>query len=265
MGFTEGPVWVDDGQYLFFTDIPHNRIMRWNGRKLSVWSDSAHFAIGLYLDKRGRLLSCEHTTRSLARYDLATKKRVVLARSYRGKVLNSTNDVCIRSSDGAIFFTDPPFGIHSENDDRTGGFVGYQQGMEHTFCGVYKVTAEPDAPVLLTDKVFRPNGLCFSRDEKILYIGDSSQQFHQVYAFDVTTGDKLRNMRVFAVMPTGVPDGMRTDVENRLYVYRADGVLLGRINMPEMVTNCCFGGPDHQRLYITATSSLYAIDLAVKG
>ncbi len=269
MIFTEGPVWVERDGCLLFTDIPNNVILRYrDGERLSVYSANSHFAIGLYLDAESRLIACEHTTRRLTRYEL-DGTITPLATHFRDHVLNSTNDVCVRASDGAIFFTDPPFGLRVED----GQIFGYQQAMEYGFCGVFKVTDEPREPRHVTDVIYRPNGLCFSPDEKTLYIADSSDRYHQVYALDIDDDDHAINPRVFAVMPAGVPDGMRVDTEGRLYVagldgiyvYAPDATFLGRLIVPEMVTNLCFGGAERRTLFITACTSLYAFDLAAVG
>lgn len=268
LGFTEGPVWLPKEQCVLFTDIPHNAILRWDERGgLHTWNDNAHFAIGLSLDQAGRLLACEHTTRRLTRYE-PDGQVSVLASHHGPYVLNSTNDVCLHP-DGRIFFTDPPFGVRL---DEAGQLVGYQQGMEYGACGVFRVGDRPESPVLLTDQIYRPNGLCFSPDGRVLYVSDSSERYHCVYTLRLE-GDRVLDQKVFAVITPGVPDGMRCDEQGRLYVsaldgvqvFNAKGMLLGKIRVPEMVTNLCFGGPDRRTLFITAVSSLYAISLQTKG
>jgi gluconolactonase len=269
MAFTEGPVWVERENALLFTDIPANAILRWSAADgLTTWNANAHFAIGLYLDLQGRLISCEHSTRRLTRYE-PDGSITVLADRLGGHVLNSTNDVCVRASDGAVFFTDPPFGVRQEE----GQLHGYQQAMEYGYCGVFKVTGDPAAPQVVTRAVYRPNGLCFSPDERTLYVSDSSEKYHLVYALPMHPDDTAGEPQVFAVLPQGVPDGMRVDTEGRLYVagldgvyvYQPDGTLLGKLLIPEMVTNICFGGAGRRTLYATACTSLYAFDLKTSG
>jgi gluconolactonase len=270
MAFTEGPCWLADHGRLLFTDIPANRIMSWDGA-LSVWLDAAHFAIGLARGGDGRLLVCEHSTRALTALEVTAAggpgARAVLARSVGGRVLNSTNDVCV-AADGTVLFTDPPFGVRAED----GQLHGYQQAMELPFCAVLRVTADPDAPEVLTDAIYRPNGLCLSPDERTLFVSDSSDRFHKVVAFDVGPGWALSGPRDVAVMPVGVPDGMRCDVDGNLWVAGGDGVHIlnagghpiGHAPVPEMVTNLTFGG-DGRDVFITAVSGLYHLRSAVAG
>ena len=270
MAFTEGPVWLEAEQSLLFTDIPRNRIHCWNFEDgLTVWNDNAHFAIGLAVDLAGRVIACEHSTRRLTRRE-PDGSSLTLASSYGHHAFNSTNDVCVRRSDGAVFFTDPPFGVRL---NEAGALVGYQIGMEYGACGVFKVTDDPTQPQLVTDAIYRPNGICFSLSERCLYVSDSSELHHRVHILELNDDDTVKSDRVFAVIDAGVPDGMRIDAEDRLYVAALDGVhvfepsgeLIGKIPVPEMVTNLCFGGPNLSTLFITATSSLYATELSVKG
>ena len=269
MSFTEGPVWLPRENAVIFTDIPANSLMRYSeADKLSVYNDNSHFAIGLYADADEHLIACEHSTRRLTRYE-ADGTVTVLAAYHGEHVLNSTNDVLVRETDKAIFFTDPPFGVRTEG----GELHGYQQAMEYGGCYVFKVTDDPHAPQVVTGEIYRPNGLCFNLDGSTLYVSDSSQKYHQVYKLMMNDDDTASNPKIFAVMPEGVPDGMRVDTQDRLYVagldgvyiYAPDGTYLGKLLVPEMVTNICFGGPARQTLYITATTSLYAIDLATTG
>lgn len=269
MHFTEGPVWLPSQNAVIFTDIPANALMKWSeSGGLETYDDNSHFAIGLYADANERLIRCEHSTRRLTRSE-ADGSVTVLASHHGRHVLNSTNDVLVRESDGAIFFTDPPFGVRAED----GELYGYQQAMEYGGCGVFKVTDDPTAPQVVTMDIYRPNGLCFNKDGSALYVSDSSEKHHLVYKLAMQPDDTATNRQIFAIMPQGVPDGMRIDTDDRLYVagldgvyvYAPDGTHLGKLLVPEMVTNFCFGGENRQTLYITAVTSLYAIDLATTG
>lgn len=271
MAFTEGPCWLAEHDRLLFTDIPANRIMAWDPgpARLSVWSENAHFAIGLTRAPDGRVIACEHSTRCLSALTVTPAgdcgERHILAASSQGRVLNSTNDV-IAARDGTILFTDPPFGVRAED----GALHGYQQAMELPHCGVWRVTDDPDAPELLTGDVYRPNGLCLSPDEATLYVSDSSDRHHKVLAFDVGPGWRLTGRRDFAVMPVGVPDGMRVDPAGNLWVGGGDGVYvydhrggqIGHVQVPEMVTNLTFGG-EARDVFVTAVTSLYHFRSAV--
>ena len=274
MGFTEGPCWLADRQAVLFTDIPANRIMRWSAAGgLSVWNDNAHFAIGLARDG-DRVLVCEHSTRSLSALSLADgadgadRARQVLARSVNGRVLNATNDV-ICTRDGTVLFTDPPFGVRAED----GALHGYEQAMELPFCAVFRVTDDPDAPVPLTTGIYRPNGLCLSPDEGLLYVSDSSARHHKVVVCEVGRGWTLGPAVDFAIMPVGVPDGLRVDVAGNLWVAGGDGVYvyapaghqIGHAPVPEMVTNIEFGGADGCDLFITAVTALYHLRSTLPG
>ncbi len=266
LSFTEGPVWLAEHGCLLFTDIPGNAILRWSGENgLTTWMDNAHFAIGLTRDRAGRVISCEHSTRSLTALTLspngALQGREVLANAHGTCVLNSTNDV-ICTSGGQILFTDPPFGVRN----LEGALHGYQQAQEIAGAFVFAVGPAPDAPIPVVTEIYRPNGLCLSPDERILYVSDSSETHHKVIALDFA-GGAATNARDFAVMPVGVPDGMRVDAEGRLWVAGGDGVYIydpagaqiGHVPVPEMVTNIEFGGAALSELFITATTSLYRI------
>ncbi len=267
MSFTEGPVWIAEASALLFTDIPGNAIMRWKEDEgLSVWCGNAHFAIGLTRDRTGRVIACEHSTRTLSALSLspdgALAGREVLARAHDGRVLNSTNDV-ICTRDGTILFTDPPFGVRN----LEGALHGYQQAQELPGSWVFAVGPDADQPRVLCPDIYRPNGLCLSPDETILYVSDSSERHHKIVALDVGPDWALSNLRDLAVMPVGVPDGMRVDADGNVwaaggdgvYVFAPDGAQIGHVPVPEMVTNVEWGGADLSQLFITATRSLYRV------
>lgn len=271
MAFTEGPCWLAEHGKVLFTDIPANAIMQWSaGDGLSVWCSNSHFAIGLTRDRDGRVIACEHSTRMLTALGVnahgACGERTTLASGINDRVLNSTNDV-ICASDGTTLFTDPPFGVRAEG----GELHGYQQAMELPGCYVLEVGDTPTSPRIAIETVYRPNGLCLSPDERVLYVSCSSELHHKVIAFDVAAGWAIGDQRDFAVMPNGVPDGMRVDAEGNvwvgggdgIYIYRPDGTQISHIAVPEMVTNLEFGGEDMCDVYITAVSSLYRVRSAL--
>ncbi|MBO6757261.1 MAG: SMP-30/gluconolactonase/LRE family protein [Roseibium sp.] len=273
LAFTEGPCWLAEHDTLLFTDIPGNTIQAWSAAGgLRTWSKNAHFSIGLTRDLTGRVIACEHSTRALSALwvepDGTCGRRDILASSIGDQVLNSTNDV-ICTSGGTILFTDPPFGVRAEDSQ----LHGYQQAMELPECYVLAVGPAPDAPRIIIEGIYRPNGLCLSPDEKTLYVSDSSEIHHKVIAFGVGTDWTVSNRRDFAVIPVGVPDGMRVDAEGNLwvgggdgiYIYAPNGGQIAHVPVPEMVTNLEFGGDDFCDVYITAVSSLYRVRSAIPG
>lgn len=258
MRFTEGPVWLPAEGCLLFSDIPANRLLRWTpGKGVEVWREPSHNANGNTLDLQGRLITCEHGSRQLTRTgpDGAVS---VLASSFGGKRLNSPNDVAVKS-DGTIWFTDPTYGVQKDRVEQ-----------DHNY--VFRLDPGAAEPVAVAADFGMPNGLCFSPDEKTLYIADSSDR-HHIRAFGVNPDNSLSGGEVFAVIEPGVPDGTRCDEQGRLYSTAGDGVhvfapsgeLLGKILTPESAANCAFGGPDFRTLYITAQTSLYSVRLATAG
>ncbi|MEM8589272.1 MAG: SMP-30/gluconolactonase/LRE family protein [Pseudomonadota bacterium] len=263
MTFTEGPVWIEADQALLFSDIPASRIMRWSRADgLSVWRQASNQANGNYLDHNARLVTCEHESRAVTRTE-TDGSITVLADRWDGKRLNSPNDLVVDRS-GAIWFTDPPYGLPGFPD---------LSAQEQAAYNVFRLDPETGEITIATDTVFHPNGLCFTSDERHLYIGNSSEEYRRIMRFAVNADRSLSAGEVFAQIEVGVPDGMRIDEQDRLfctgkdaiYVYRPDGMLIGKIFIPEMATNCCFGGPERSTLFVTAVTSLYAIDINTKG
>jgi gluconolactonase len=269
--WTEGPVWVPEGDYVLFSDIPNDRLLRWSeSQGGSVALQPAGFMNGHTLDLDGRVICCEHGERRITRLE-PDGSVVALAERYGGRRLNSPNDVVVKS-DGTIWFTDPPYGILS---DREGHKAESELGDNY----VFRFDPVEGELTVATDLVEEPNGLAFSPDERLLYVSDTSAALrseggnHHIVAFDVQGGRYLANARVFAEIAPGIPDGFRVDVHGNVFTSAGDGIqvfapdanLLGKILIPETVSNCVFGGPDLTRLYITATSSLYAIDLTTQG
>jgi len=252
LGFTEGPVW-HPGRYLLFSDIPNDRIHRLRGGDLDVYRETSGNANGLTLDRDGNLLACEHGNRRVSRERNGEVETV--ASHYDGKRLNSPNDIVVRS-DGRIFFTDPPYGIREEQ-------------RELPYNGVFTVATDGTVSLLIDD-FDRPNGLALSPDERTLYIADT-QRLH-VRAFDVAADGALSHGRVFAEMAEGGrPDGMKVDVDGRLYVaagtlqvFAPDGAPLGVIDCPQSPASCAWG-EGGAVLYITARTAVYKLRFGVRG
>jgi gluconolactonase len=268
--WAEGPVWFADGGYLLWSDIPNNRMLRWMPETgVSTYRAESNNSNGNTRDLQGRLVTCEHLTRRVTRTE-PDGSITVIADKHKGKRLNSPNDVVVKS-DGSIWFTDPSYGILTE-------FEGSRSEQEQGGCYVYRVDPANGEISVVADDFVKPNGLAFSPDEKVLYVADSAASHdpnapHHIRAFDVVDGKRLTNNRVFCDIKTGNPDGFRMDVTGNLWTsthagvecYAPDGTLLGRINVPEMVANVCFGGKRRNRLFITATTSLYAVYVNTTG
>jgi len=264
--WVEGPVWMGDANCLLFSDIPNNRIVRWSpDTGVSTYRAPSNFSNGQTRDRVGRLISCEHGGRRVTRTEW-DGTITVLADLYQGKRLNSPNDVVVHS-DGSIWFTDPHYGIATN-------YEGYKAEQELP-CNVYRIAPDGTIQAILTD--FNcPNGLCFSPDETRLYVADTGRIGHpdpqHIRAFDMTSG-KPKGGDVFHVINPGCADGMRVDSEGNLWSSARDGVhciapdgtLLGKVLVPEIVSNICFGGRAKQQLFITATTSLYSIHLNRMG
>jgi len=268
--WAEGPVWFADGGFLVWSDIPNNRMLRWVPELgVDVFRADSNHVNGNTRDREGRLVSCEHGGRRVTRTE-ADGTLTVLADRYRGKRLNSPNDVVVRA-DGTVFFTDPDYGIMSD-------YEGFKAAREQDGCYVYRVDPARGAVAVVADDFVKPNGLAFSPDEKTLYIADSGVTHdpggpHHIRAFAVDAKGKLGKGRVFADIAPGVPDGLRLDTDGRVWTSAGDGIqcyepggaLLGKIKLPEAVANLAFGGKRRNRLFITATTSLYAVFVAVNG
>lgn len=260
--FTEGPLWNASKGFLLFSDIPANRIYKWSPDKgAEVFRSPSGNSNGLTYDKQGCLLICEHGNRRLSRID-KDGTYTVLADTFQGKPLNSPNDIVVKS-DGTVYFTDPTYGIEPHE-------------QELPFQGVYRLDAERRKLILLADDFIRPNGLAFSPDETVLYIGDSSIDKRHVRAFNVDPDGALSKGRVFAEIRSelpGNPDGMKVDIEGSLYVSAAGGVWvfsedgehLGTIRTPETPANCAWGSEAWKTLFITARTSIYRIKIGVPG
>ncbi|KRQ96987.1 gluconolactonase [Bradyrhizobium jicamae] len=277
--WAEGPVYFPAGRYVLFSDIPNNRIMRFSedDGHLSVYRQPSMNSNGNTIDREGRLITCEHSGRRVTRTEL-DGSITIIADKYNGKKLNSPNDAVV-AADGSIWFCDPAYGI--------GGFYeGIKADAEQDKKNVFRVDPKSGDIKMVVDDFVQPNGLCFSPDEKKLYIcdtgftdGPDNPSHIRVFDVDLAAG-KLSNSKVFADMPKpSITDGLRCDREGRLWCsvgwgdpnedgvrcYTADGDLLGKIHIPETVANLCFGGQQRNRLYICGSSSLYAVYTSAQG
>jgi gluconolactonase len=263
--WAEGPVYFSDGDYVVWSDIPNDRMMKWSASEgASVFRQPAGYTNGNYLDRQGRLVSCEHGNRRISRTE-PDGTVVTLVDSYEGKKLNSPNDLVVKS-DGTIWFTDPPYGILSDHE-------GHKAESELEACYVFRFDPATEELRIVGDDFDRPNGLCFSPDESVLYVSDTGEP-RNIRAFDVVDGERVANGRVFAEVRPGASDGFRVDTAGNVFtsawdgvqVYSPDGELLGKILVPEQRTaNCVFGGSDKRRLYIASDKSLYSVVLNATG
>jgi gluconolactonase len=269
--WAEGPAWFAAGRYLVWSDIPNDRMLRWDETdgSVSVFRQPARNTNGHTVDREGRLVSCEHRGRCISRIE-HDGQRTVLVDRYQGKRLNSPNDLVVKS-DGSIWFTDPSYGIDSD-------YEGDAAPSEIGARNVYRfepATGRIDA--VATDFV-QPNGIAFSPDESLLYVVDTGRTHvddgpHHVRRFRVRAVGTLAGGEVFSVCEPGLYDGLRVDVHGHLWLsagdgvhcHASDGTLLGKLRIPEAVANVCFGGPKLNRLFICATTSLYAVYLNTRA
>jgi len=269
--FAEGVCWVSRGEYLVVSDFPNDRVMKWTEQSgLGVLRQPSDRANGNAADLEGRVLSCLMRGRAVVRQEHDGSLTTVADR-YRGNRLTSPNDIVVKS-DGSIWFTDPDYGFLCPE-------VGHGDKPEQDRNRVYRVVPETGEISAVCEDFDKPNGIAFSPDESVLYVGDTGRTHgefrpHHIMALDVTAdGAGLTNPRVFAVIEPGVPDGFRVDADGNLFVTAGDGVqvfgprgkMLGKILTPETAGNCSFGMSDHQTLFIGATSSLWSIRLNTAG
>ncbi len=265
--WVEGPVWFGDAGCLLFSDIPNNRILRWTpGSGLTTYREPSNYANGHTRDRQGRLISCEHGKRRVTRTEF-DGRITVIADCFDGKLLNSPNDVIV-ARDGSIWFSDPHYGIMTNYE----GFVAEQENP----CVVYRADPATGALDVMLDDMNCPNGLAFSPDERSLYVADTGRMFSRdaqaIRIYDMVEGLPV-NGRHFHTISPGCADGIRVDSDGNLWSSGADGVhciapdgrLLGKVLIPELVSNLCFGGRAKHELYVTATTSLYRITLNRRG
>lgn len=270
--WAEGPVWFGDQRALLWSDIPNDRVMRWDEATgaSSVFRQPSRFANGHTRDRQGRLLSCEHGARRVTRTEYDGRLTVILDR-FDGKPLNSPNDIVVKSDD-SIWFTDPPFGILSHHE---GG-----KAEPELPTNIYRIDGRTGQATVVAGDVLRPNGLCFSPDERRLYVVESGALPRRIRVFDLSDdGRQLLNDRVFVQCEEGnAPDGFRCDVDGNLWagwgtgegrdgvrVFAPDATPIGHIALPERCANLCFGGVARNRLFMAASQSLYALYVNTQG
>ena len=270
--WSEGPVYFGDGRYLLWSDIPNNRILRWDETTgaTSVFRTPSNFANGNTRDRQGRLITCEHGGRRISRTEYDGTITTVVDR-VDGKRLNSPNDVVVRS-DGSIWFTDPMFGLMSDYE----GHIAVSERAP----AVYRVDGQTGAVTVMTDEIEGPNGLAFSPDEKTLYVIASRASPRKINAFDVVDdGRRITRNRILIDAGPGTPDGFRLDTQGNLWcgwgmgdaeldgvrVFTPEGEPIGHIHLPERCANVCFGGPKRNRLFMAASHGLYALYVNAQG
>ena len=270
--WAEGPAWFAPGRYLVWSDIPNDRMMRWDETdgSVSVFRQPSMNANGNTVDLLGRLVSCEHRSRCVSRTEF-DGRRTVVAERYEGKRFNSPNDVVVKS-DGSVWFTDPSYGIDSD-------YEGDAAQTEIGSNNLYRVDGGNGRVSVVASDFVQPNGLAFSPDESVLYVADTGLTHAvdgpaHVRRFKVSAhGDSLSGGEVFSACPAGLYDGFRVDAQGNLWLsagdgvhcHASDGTLLGKIRVPESVANVCFGGAKLNRLFICGTTSLYSVYLNTRA
>ncbi len=270
--WAEGPVWFGDARHLLVSDIPNNRILKWEEETgaVSVFRRPSDFANGNTRDRQGRLVTCEHGARRVTRTEPDGAITVLMDR-FEGKRLNSPNDVVVKS-DGSIWFTDPPFGLLSDYEGA--------RAEQELPGSVYRLDPATGQATVLDDTMAGPNGLAFSPDERVLYVVESRASPRNILAYDVTEdGTCISGRRVLIDAGPGTPDGFRLDEDGNLWcgwgmgkpeldgvmVFSAQGEPIGRIQLPERCANLCFGGRKRNRLLMAASQSIYALYVNTRG
>jgi len=269
--WAEGPVWFGDARHLLVSDIPNNRILKWEEETgaVSVFRKPSGYANGNTRDRQGRLVTCEHGNRRVTRTEHDGSITVLMDR-FEGKRLNSPNDVVV-SRDGAVWFTDPAFGILSDYEGA--------RAERDLPLNLYRLDPATGQATLLDDTVEAPNGLAFSPDETLLYVVECRSMPRRILAYDVVDGVRLARRRILIDAGAGTPDGFRVDEDGNLWcgwgmgtpeldgvrVFNPAGEPIGHIHLPERCANLCFGGLRRNRLFMAASQSVYALYVNTRG
>ena len=274
--WAEGPVWFGDGRYLLWSDIPNNRILRWTEEtgEVSVYRSPSNNSNGNTRDKQGRLITCEHGARCVTRTEHDGTITVLMDR-FEGKRLNAPNDVVVHEDDH-VWFTDPGYGILLNYEGHLAEF--------ELPTNVYRLNPDTGEATVVVDELEKPNGLCFSPDYSRLYLVDTGVSHkpnhpRHIRVYDVLDGASLTNGRNFCDMAPGMSDGIRCDIDGNLWasagwagegfdgvhVFASDGDLIGKIHLPEVCANLCFGGVKKNRLFMAGSQSLYSLYVETQG
>jgi gluconolactonase len=286
--WAEGPAWNAVGRYLLWSDIPNDVNLRWleeDGHVSHGFRYPAGNSNGNTFDYQGRQLACQHGTRKVVRYE-HNGKTTVLAEKFDGKELNAPNDIVVHPNDGSIWFTDPGYGSLMEYEgNRLPSSAASVSPIQKE--AVYRIDGQTGAITKVADQPFKPNGLCFSADYRKMYIADTGISHYpeaksQIWVYDIE-GATLKNPKAFTSMDwngkTGFSDGIRCDEDGNIWssagwvgdgydgvhVFAPDGVRIGQIKLPEICSNVCFGGTKRNRLFMTASQSLYSVFVETRG
>ncbi len=261
--WAEGPAYIPRLDTLIWSDIPNNRMLKLYKDRVTEFKNPSNFCNGNTIDNDQNLISCSHGGRCLYKTNDSLKTEI-LVDQYLGKKFNSPNDVCVKS-DGTIWFTDPPYGIHTD-------YEGYPGEQEYGGCNVFCYNPNKKTLDVIIDDLDRPNGIAISPNEKRLYVADTGENIKHLYCYDLIDGKALNRKLIYDFKPF-FSDGFRCDKDGNIWTSAGKAIkcfnsnfdLIGQIKIPELVSNCEFGGPNGNILYITATTSLYSIELNQQG
>jgi len=269
MKWAEGPCYIKEHKNLYFSDIPNNQLLSWDGKSVKIEKNPSNFINGNTEDLNCNLISCSHGGRCIYKTD-KNGKTEILVNEYLGKKLNSPNDVVVKS-DGTIWFTDPNYGIMSD-------YEGYKADMEYGGCYVFRFDPKDSSLTVVSKDFIKPNGIAFSVNEDKLYIADSAGS-HDINAsshikvYDIVEGQYLKNKKIFYKFNPFFSDGFRVDKDDNVWTSAGKGIkcinpqgeVIGQLLLPDLVANLTFGGEDSNILYVTASSNLYSMELNQQG